>query len=618
MKSLREQGVTLGKNVTVLGAGKHGHGVGMGAAEHLAKAGFSVTVYDTNAETLAKARARNRDPRIRFASSPGLRRGDPRPQDAGDGRHRDPQGGQGPPTGAALQLLEEGWLEVAQTLELAGQHAQAAERYQALGRPALAAIAYERGERGAEARACWDLASRDARLGRAPYEEALVRFNQGHCALRLGDEAGHTHLMAAQRLLEEVADGFETSGQRERAFDCYQILLELGRRSSAFENLAEGYLNCIRILKEDNLKYYVLQYYEDFLREAFERDELHAAASLYREAAEYCLRMGLIYDRHYLRRSGETWILAAQRNEREGGPHEMSENAYLAAIDCWNTVEDYAMVRDAYARLAGLKLQERKQERYATIAARYQDARPTQNDAPPFPEALKQAHAYPEIWTMDLVEWEHDGEVAAVCLAVVGDRSYPDVVRRRGLQVLLELGDAGRDPSRLARVAEGLGELQIYVVLRPLEQLFEHPDLQVQRGVMRALRCLFFKRTFGLLQRGLRASDAGVRQHALEALARLHFNHAFDPLTRIFREHEDPQIRSIALESIGRIPSIEAGDFLIEALRHEGEPLRRVAKRLLIEFENRDLIPILRQQYQMEAGPARGDLEEILRQVGGL
>jgi len=80
----------------------------------------------------------------------------------------------------------------------------------------------------------------------------------------------------------------------------------------------------------------------------------------------------------------------------------------------------------------------------------------------------------------------------------------------------------------------------------------------------------------------------------------------------------DAQIRIIALESIGRIPSLEAGDFLIEALRHEGEALRRVAKRLLVEFENRDLIPILRQQYQMEGGPARGDLEEILRQVGGL
>ena len=38
------------------------------------------------------------------------------------------------------------------------------------------------------------------------------------------------------------------------------------RTRASFENLAEGYINCIRVLKEDNLKFYVLQYYEDFLR----------------------------------------------------------------------------------------------------------------------------------------------------------------------------------------------------------------------------------------------------------------------------------------------------------------------------------------------------------------
>ncbi len=67
LRSLKEQGVSLGKNVTVLGAGKDGHGVGMGAAEHLAKAGFNVTVFDTNPDALAKAREKNRDGRIRFA-----------------------------------------------------------------------------------------------------------------------------------------------------------------------------------------------------------------------------------------------------------------------------------------------------------------------------------------------------------------------------------------------------------------------------------------------------------------------------------------------------------------------------------------------------------------------
>ena len=54
-----------------------------------------------------------------------------------------------------------------------------------------------------------------------------------------------------------------------------------------FENLAEGYVNCIRVLSEDNLKFYVLQYYEDFIKLALERGEFHAAATLYHEAADY-------------------------------------------------------------------------------------------------------------------------------------------------------------------------------------------------------------------------------------------------------------------------------------------------------------------------------------------
>ena len=69
-RSLKEQGVALGKNVTVLGAGKDGHGVGMGAAEHLARGGFNVTVYDTNPDTLARAQKSSRDPRIHFATDP--------------------------------------------------------------------------------------------------------------------------------------------------------------------------------------------------------------------------------------------------------------------------------------------------------------------------------------------------------------------------------------------------------------------------------------------------------------------------------------------------------------------------------------------------------------------
>ena len=218
---------------------------------------------------------------------------------------------------------------------------------------------------------------------------------------------------------------------------------------------------------------------------------------------------------------------------------------------------------------------------------------------------------------MDLGEGGHDGDPGAVCATVVGDQRYADVVRRRAVNILLPLFDgAGRDSAGLARIAEVLGDLQIYVVLRPLERLFEHDDPRVKRGVMRALRFLFFKRTFGLLRKGLQVDDDTVREEAVEALGRLHFRHAFDPLVRIFREHDDPRVKGTALRIIGQIPSIEAGDFLIEVLRHEPEPLRGQAKQLLKDFQNREIYPILRQHYQMESGTVMSDLAEILQAMG--
>ena len=509
-------------------------------------------------------------------------------------------------------------LDAARVLEQQNRQLQAGEHYQQQGKLILAAIAFERSGHDDLARGCWLRCIEGLRSG--PYERALVYFNLGYCCLRLEDDGGNGHLVTSQRLLEEAADEFETRGQRERAFDCYQILLEMGRRSGVFENLAEGYLNCIRILKEDGLKFYVLQYYEDFLGEAQKRQEFHAAASLYREAADYCLRSDLLYERYYLESAAKTWMQAARQYVENGAAPELAENANLAAVECFNTLGDYHGVGLAYKQLTALALSQRKLDRYAKIGTRYDGIPPMVQEASAFPEYLRHTHAYPEIWFHDLVELEHDGDVEAVCAQVVGDKNYPDVVRRRALtQILSVLEDGAQQESvRLARLAEGLGDLQIYVVLRPLERLYEHPDPSVQRGVMRALRFLFFKRTFGLLRRGLSSDDNVVRKEAIEALGRLHFRHAFDPLVRIFREHDDAQVRSTALRSIGQIPSLEAGDFLIEVLRHEPDPLHTEAKQQLMRFDNRELFPILKQHYQMESGTLREDLGDILQQFGGV
>jgi hypothetical protein len=494
---------------------------------------------------------------------------------------------------------------------------EAGRGYAEAGRHVHAAIAFSLGGASQEARRAWEQVLSDPRLRGRNYEQALCHFNVGLATRKDGDgEGANRHLVSAQRLLEEVADDFESRGEGERAYDCYAILLQLGRDSGSFENLAEGYINCIRIFKADSLKYYVLQYYEDFLRIALEREEFHAAASLFREAADYSRRVGLIYDRGYLKRAGETWWRAAEKNERDGGPVEMTENAYLAAIDSFNSLGDFIHVRDSYQKLATLGLPEKKKQRYSGVAARYSNVSAEPIDAAAFPEYLRQQHAYPPIWELDLIEWELDGEHAEVCATIVGDARYADMIRRRALNVLfihLDARAGDEDANLLAQVAQGLGELQAYPALRPLERLYGHANPLVRRGVMKALRHLYFKRTFALVMRGLRDEVKEVREAALEATAALHFPHAFDPLTRIYREHEDPRVRSIALESLGAIASLEAGEFLVEILRYESDPLREVARRLLAKFDNPDIFPILRKHLELESGPTRVLFEQILR-----
>src|SRR5262249_61998222 len=138
---------------------------------------------------------------------------------------------------------------------------------------------------------------------------------------------------------------------------------------------------------------------------------------------------------------------------------------------------------------------------------------------------------------------------------------------------------------------------------------FVRADQGVRAGVMCGLGQMFYKRSFSLLARGLRDADAGVREAALEALRKLHFPHAFDSLVRIFRESSDERVRAAALESIGEVGALEAGEFLIGVLRHESEPLRRLAQKLLARFENPEIVSILRSYLENQTRPARAPRE---------
>ncbi len=509
----------------------------------------------------------------------------------------------------------------ARLAELDKKWSDAAQLYQQAQLPVHAAVAYERAKLDPEAAAAWKALQHHPGLAQRAYEAALVHFNYGLAAERLDAKAPEARraLVESQRQLEQVADDFEQVGELERAFDCFQILLKLGKESSQFENLAEGYVNCIRVLRHDNLKFYVLQYYEDFIKLALERNELHAAATLYQEAAAFAARAGLPYDRHYQHKSALTWVRCADRFVETGVPVQMTENALLAAASQHSAVGDYPAVRECFERLAGLELPERAKKRFAAIAQRYRGLAAPPVELPGLPDYLKQQHAYADIWFFDLLEWEMNGDPYAVAASIVGDLRYPNGIRRRALVVLLTLADAQHrkaetEPETQVAIAELVGELQSYPALSPLEKLFASPDPQIRRAAVRALRFLFFKRSFVIVRKALADADSQVREAALYAITGLHFPHAFNPLARIYRESTDPRVRAAALQSIGKIQTVEAGEFLVMVLRQESGELREAAHAALAALDNADVIPILRQHHEIETNAVvRESLGELLR-----
>jgi tetratricopeptide (TPR) repeat protein len=511
----------------------------------------------------------------------------------------------------------------ARLAEVEKKWSDAAGLYRQAELPAHAAVALEHAKQHSEAAAAWRaVLHHPALTGPAhAYEAALVHFNYGMSVVRLDPasaDARHA-LIESQRKLEQVADDFEQAGELERAFDCFQILLKLGRESAQFENLAEGYVNCIRVLREDNLKFYVLQYYEDFIKLALERGELHAAATLYQEAAAFAARAGLPYDRHYQHKSALTWMKCAERFVETGVPVQMVENALLAAASQHSAVGDYPEVRKCFERLAELELPDRAKKRFRTISDRFRGMAAPPVETPGLPDYLRQQHAYAEIWFVDVLEWEMDGDPFAVAASIVGDLRYPNGIRRRALVVLLTLTDArarqaAGEIQTQVQVAELLGELQSYAALSPLEKLYATGAPEVRRAAVRALRFLYFKRSFVIVRKALVDSDAQVREAALVAIAGLHFPHAFNPLARIYRESTDPRVRRAALQSIGKIQTVEAGELLVMVLRQESGPLREAAYQALAAMDNVDVVPILRQHHEIETNAAvRETLGELLR-----
>jgi hypothetical protein len=505
-----------------------------------------------------------------------------------------------------------------------GRHDEAARVLIESGHPALAAMELENERRFTAAREAWKRALADPRLEGRRYEEALIHVNLA----RLGKVLEEGTLLdessrQAQRGLEELADEFETHGERERAFDCYGVLLYLGRETGAFENVSEGYLNAIRLLAADDQRFFVLQYYEDFLAYAAESGELEVAAMLAREAADFSARAGFVYDRGYLSRAAGYAAAAARAHLTAGRPVELAEHAFAAAVDAAASLGDLEAVAGYYGELAALDLPEKKRARYRRLGERAKAARTS--DVPtlvPFPDYLRRPGAYQEIWRLDLVEWELGGDPRAVLARLAAEKGEHVRFARLAVRALLQIGATPKGEPRaeaLVELVQALGRIQVYEVLRPLEDLFLDSSAQVRAAVMTAAGQVYCRRSFALVQRGLADPVASVQGEALRALRGLRFRDGLEPLQRIFRSAEDGRVRLAALETIADIASLEAGLFLIEIIRGETETLRNAAAARLAAFPSDELAPHVQAAWERTApGPVRDALGRVVAGLGRL
>ena len=465
-------------------------------------------------------------------------------------------------------------------------HARAAAELEQAGLLVRSAIHYERSDNHVAARALW---SRLAELlDRQPGEEyaaGLARFNLARMSRQAGDDReARAATVAAVHRLEAAADHFEAVGQRERAFDCFHVLIAIGSLTKTFEHVLEGSVNAIRILSEDNLRQHALSMYENALVAAAESKEHAAAATLAREMTEYARKQGLgRVAARGMQRQAELWEQVAENNLGRDGPPELAENALIASLLARAEAGQYRKVGALYGRLSELDLDPSRREHYARVKLRYENVADAALETAPADARPGDHVAPPDVWHVDLLEWEEQGSSAEVCADVVLDtEENTDRITRRtalfGRLVALTAetpsGAAGESGVVLARHLAPIG---LYSVLAALERLYRSPDGEVRHAAVAALGRYFYKRTFITLESALKDPDPRVVHEATEALGRLHFAHAFDPLARIFRATVTPQIRLAALRAISRIDVVEAAELLLGVLDHGGPEERQAA-----------------------------------------
>ncbi len=510
----------------------------------------------------------------------------------------------------------------AHALAAQGRMAEAAVEMENGGLVAAAAICREKAKDWSAAQVLWSRLAHVTERGDDAYVAALVRFNLARCAKQCGDTTrAREAIIASVRLLEEAADHFESIGRRERAFDCFHVLVQVGRESGTFEDVLEGFVNCIRILREDHLKHFALEYFEESIAAATLQGETSAAATLAREASSYARSLGLPGTAGaYSVRQAELWRAVAQQSAQRGAAAEVAENALLAASLAFGEAGQYARVGELYAELAQLELAPARRAHYARAVGRYENVKDEPLDSSGAASPPLRQDGLTEVWHVDVLEWERKGSASEACADVLLDKRMHELIRRKALLARLTAlqverhaddGSAAATNARV-RLAEQLGQLQLYAVLSPLERLFEGPEQRVKIAVLQAMQTLFFKRSFVTVRAGLRDPDPAVAERAIKAVEALYFQHAVDPLARILRESPEASVRAAALRALARIDSAEAAQLMMGALEHGAPADRAAALAALKATRGAKFVELARASLPGAAEPLEAALREVL------
>ena len=459
-------------------------------------------------------------------------------------------------------------------------HRAAAKELESAELLVRSAIHYEHAKEFKLARSLWSRLSARIQSERDAYASGLAQFNIARTSKLLGDERGEREAtVSAVHRLEEAADRYESSGLRERAFDCYHVLIAIGELSGTFEHVLEGAVNAVRILSEDNLRYHALRLQAHTLRLAESSGELSAAATLARELTDYARRQGLgrVAASGVLKQAA-LWHRVADVTLKRGGPPQLAENALVASLLACAEAGHYARVGGLYNQLAEIAREPSRRQHYARAAKRYAKLTDPSVTNEALESRVGQHVGPPDVWHVDLLEWEQAGSAAEACADVLLDPEEADdrIMRRSALLgrlsgLALEQAGATDLARGQAIVAHYLAGIGLYQILAPLEQLFESPSHDVRLATVRALSRYFYKRSFVTLERALDDPHKPVVGEAIEAIERLRFDHAFEPLSRIYRTSSQREARLSALRALCRIDVVDAAELLLGVLEH-GSP----------------------------------------------